>query len=81
MHRRFSLSLSLSPSLSLSLSLSLSPRFLVVIVIYSMYSRQDILDFAFATFDKDGSGTIDEGEFIDLARMITAGEPNVPCSG
>merc|ERR1740130_513986 len=39
--------------------------FFQIIATYCMYSQEDILRFAFTTFDKDSSGTIDEDEFMD----------------
>lgn len=35
-------------------------EFIRVCVTYCMYTKEDILRFCFETFDKDGSGTIDE---------------------
>ena len=43
-----------------------------------MYGKDDILRFAFDTFDKDGSGTIDEKEFMDMAYMINNANPTFP---
>jgi len=39
-----------------------------------MYKEDDIYDFVFSTFDKDGSGEIDEEEFLDLARTVNNAE-------
>merc|ERR1712096_495954 len=39
---------------------------------------EDILQFVFQTFDKDSSGTIDEEEFMDLARTVNNADPLFP---
>lgn len=52
--------------------------FVVVTVLYCMYSRMDILRLVFNMFDKDSSGTIDEGEFMTLCAMVNDGAPVFP---
>lgn len=47
-------------------------------VIYCMYTREDILMFAFQAFDRDGSGVIDEDEFIELCATINNMNPTYP---
>lgn len=40
--------------------------------------RDEILKFCFDTFDVDGSGTIDEKEFIRLCDFVNNGSPIFP---
>lgn len=53
-------------------------EFFRVVCIYSMYTQTQILEFCFQTFDKDGSGTIDEAEFLDMVRVINNADPTFP---
>lgn len=53
-------------------------NFFQIIATYCMYSEEDILRFAFTTFDKDSSGTIDEEEFMDLCNTINNASPAFP---
>ena len=53
-------------------------EFVAVMCTYCMYTQADILKFAFETFDKDGSGSIDEEEFMDLCKTINAMNPTFP---
>ena len=39
-----------------------------------MYGKDEILKFCFESFDKDGSGSIDEQEFIELTKTINNGK-------
>ena len=54
--------------------------FFQIIATYSMYTEEDILRFAFTTFDKDSSGTIDEEEFMDLCKTINNANPAFPAN-
>ena len=42
-----------------------------VFCLYCTYSKEEILKFTFDTFDADGSGAIDEEEFMLLARTVS----------
>ena len=53
-------------------------EFIGIATLYCSYSKDDVLTYAFNTFDLDGSGTIDEEEFMNLARMINNGNPMFP---
>lgn len=52
--------------------------FLQLCLIYCRYSRDDILMFAFQAFDRDGSGVIDEDEFIELCATVNNMNPTFP---
>jgi len=52
--------------------------FFRLICMYCVYTQEDILQFVFQTFDKDSSGTIDEEEFMDLARTVNNADPLFP---
>eukprot|EP00941_MAST-03F_sp_MAST-3F-sp1_P005277 g5277.t1 len=54
--------------------------FFQLIATYSMYSQEDISRFAFTTFDKDSSGTLDEDEFVDLCKTISNASPMFPAN-
>ena len=38
---------------------------------YCMLSKQELLRFTFDSFDDDGGGTLDEEEFMILARAVS----------
>ncbi|KAJ1453141.1 hypothetical protein M885DRAFT_288194 [Pelagophyceae sp. CCMP2097] len=50
-------------------------EYVCVALAYSTYTQDDILKFCFDTFDLDGSGSIDEREFVLLARSVNNGDP------
>lgn len=52
--------------------------FFRLIAMYCIYTQEDILQFVFQTFDKDSSGTLDEEEFMDLARTVNNADPLFP---
>lgn len=52
--------------------------FVQTAVIYCMYTREDILQFAFRAFDTDGSGFIDDDEFRALASAVNNLNPTYP---
>lgn len=53
-------------------------EFIGIATLYCSYSKDDVLTYAFNTFDTDASGTIDEVEFMNLAKMINNGNPMFP---
>jgi Ca2+-binding EF-hand superfamily protein len=53
-------------------------EFVGIATLYCSYSKDDVLTYAFNTFDTDASGTIDEVEFMNLAKMINNGNPMFP---
>jgi Ca2+-binding EF-hand superfamily protein len=46
-------------------------EFVEASISYGTYSQQDVLQFAFATLDADGSGMLDEAEFKMLIETLT----------
>ncbi|KAF0697373.1 Aste57867_11925 [Aphanomyces stellatus] len=50
-------------------------EFVHALTTYCMYTRDEILKFAFECFDTDESGSIDEMEFKIMAGMINDGSP------
>ncbi|EQC39630.1 hypothetical protein SDRG_03061 [Saprolegnia diclina VS20] len=50
-------------------------HFVHILTSYCMRSREEILQFAFDTFDDDASGSLDELEFTELAKMMHDGKP------
>lgn len=53
-------------------------EFVRVLSTYCMFTKDEILRFAFECFDVDGSGTIDEKEFIELCKTINNASPTFP---
>eukprot|EP00753_Platysulcus_tardus_P013438 PLAT3679.17.p1 GENE.PLAT3679.17~~PLAT3679.17.p1 ORF type:complete len:441 (+),score=146.00 PLAT3679.17:55-1323(+) len=53
-------------------------EFVQIVANYCMYTKDDVLKFAFETFDKDKSGTIDENEFMVLANTVNNASPMFP---
>jgi len=55
-------------------------EFVRVLSAYCMFTKDDILRFAFECFDVDGSGTIDEKEFIELCKTVNNASPTFPAN-
>jgi len=53
-------------------------EFVLSFLIYCTYDRDDILRFCFQIFDKDSSGTIDDHEFLELAKFVNSATPLFP---
>ena len=66
-----------SPSPSILLSLSFDD-FVRVCSTWCLYTKKDILNFCFDTFDNDSSGFIDENEFKILCTAVNKGSPMFP---
>ena len=66
-----------SPSPSILLSLSFDD-FVRVCATWCLYTKEDILNFCFDTFDDDSSGFIDEHEFKILCTAVNKGSPMFP---
>ncbi|CAM9257843.1 unnamed protein product, partial [Phaeothamnion confervicola] len=49
-----------------------------VLVTFCLHSREEILRFCFNQFDVDGSGTIDEQEFVQLVTIVNNASPMFP---
>ncbi|CAM9472967.1 unnamed protein product, partial [Discosporangium mesarthrocarpum] len=49
-----------------------------ILMTYCVYSRDDILRFLFSRYDTDGSGAIDEHEFVKLAKDVNNAAPMFP---
>ena len=43
-------------------------EYIRVLATYCMFTKDEILRFCFECYDVDGSGTIDEKEFIELCK-------------
>jgi Ca2+-binding EF-hand superfamily protein len=50
----------------------------LIVLNYCWFSRDDILRFCFQQFDTDGSGAIDEQEFVELVRVVNNAAPMFP---
>ena len=50
-------------------------EFICVLVTYCVFSRDDILHFAFDAFDLDASGSIQEDELDSLITMLNCADP------
>jgi len=55
-------------------------EFIRVLSTYCMFTKDEILRFAFECFDVDGSGTIDEKEFIELCKTVNNASPTFPAN-
>jgi len=55
-------------------------EFVMVLSTYCMFTKDEILRFAFECFDVDGSGTIDEKEFIELCKTVNNASPTFPAN-
>ena len=55
-------------------------EFVRVLSTYCMFTKDEILRFAFECFDVDGSGTIDEKEFIELCKTVNNASPTFPAN-
>ena len=66
-----------SSSRLLSFSLSFDD-FVRVCSTWCLYTKKDILNFCFDTFDNDSSGFIDENEFKILCSAVNKGSPMFP---
>lgn len=53
-------------------------EFIQVLTSYCIYSKTDVLRFAFDIFDVDGSGALDENEFTQMMCAINANNPVFP---
>lgn len=53
-------------------------EYVVILMTFCMYSKDDILRFCFDTFDKDHSNAIDDKEFIHLLEAVNNGSPAFP---
>ena len=53
-------------------------EFIQILCSYCVYSKEDILSFCFDTFDKDGSGEIDEQEYLLLMKGLADSNPMFP---
>ena len=53
-------------------------EYIQIFCVYCTYNRDEILSFVYECFDADGSGTIDEEEFMLLAKTVSAAAPMFP---
>ena len=52
--------------------------FVQAVCTFNMYTKDDILLYAFNAFDADNSGVIDEGEFMQLCIIVNNDAPTYP---
>lgn len=55
-------------------------EFVRVICTYCMFTKEEILRFCFRYFDMDDSGSIDEKEYMTLARTVNNATPMFPAN-
>ena len=53
-------------------------EYIQIFMTYCMFNREEILVFTYECFDKDNSGTIDEEEFMLLAKTVNNSAPMFP---
>jgi Ca2+-binding EF-hand superfamily protein len=53
-------------------------EYIQIFMTYCMFNKEEILTFTYECFDKDGSGTIDEEEFMLLAKTVNNSAPLFP---
>ena len=53
-------------------------EYIQIFMTYCMFNKEEILTFTYECFDKDGSGTIDEEEFMLLAKTVNNAAPMFP---
>lgn len=53
-------------------------NFIQILGTYCMFSKDDILRFAFMAFDENGNDTIDEKEFVMCCEGINNADPSFP---
>ncbi|CAM9776016.1 unnamed protein product [Chrysoparadoxa australica] len=53
-------------------------QFLLILLEYCMLNRDGILRFCFDKYDADGSGNMDEIEFMELCRVVNNAAPLFP---
>ena len=53
-------------------------EYIQIFMTYCMFNREEILTFTYECFDKDNSGTIDEEEFMLLAKTVNNSAPMFP---
>ena len=53
-------------------------EFVCAVTAYCMFTREELLKFAYDSFDIDGSGSIDEDEFRRLCTVVNDGKPTFP---
>lgn len=53
-------------------------EYVCVMATYCMFSKDEIMRFAFDCFDTDGSGAIDEKEFLALLKAVNNQSPTFP---
>ncbi len=53
-------------------------EFIAVCGTLCIWSKEEVLRFCFDAFDLDGGGTLDEEEFMELAKAVTKNDPTFP---